>query len=442
MIEKFTREINRLAGTEKRFLLAVSGGLDSTCLVHLSEAAGLNFAIAHCNFQLRGTESDEEERFVKNLSLLYGKPFYTVHFDTRTYLQETGLSLQEGARKLRYDWFAEVMDHNQYDFLLTAHHLNDNIETFLYNFTKGTGIRGLAGIPIKNGRIIRPMLDFSRDDLKAFAAKNDYDYCIDSSNEKDDYNRNKLRHHVLPVLKEINPSIENTFRQTLNNLQQSAHYYHFFLNELKKEIVTDLQGIQYFNKTKLQHIPSPFTFLFENLHPFGFNAEVIMDMISKNNHTNGQFWESSQYKIWNEREYFVLEPLHVQLSNPLMLSNNPGSITYDDCHFEFEVLNHIPENYKSSPPNVALLDAEACSWPIVLRHWEEGDSIKPLGMDGKSQKLQDIFSNLKIDRFQKKKIVLIESNQKIAWIAGLRIHDDFKITSTTQKVLKIVSRSV
>ncbi|MEZ4982617.1 MAG: tRNA lysidine(34) synthetase TilS [Saprospiraceae bacterium] len=165
-------------------------------------------------------------------------------------------------------------------------------------------------------------------------------------------------------------------------------------------------------------------------------------MLSKNEHSNGQFWVSNHYKVWNERDYFVLEPLNVQLSNPLMLSNNPGYINYDDCHFEFEQLEYIPEDYKTAPKHIAYFDADVFDWPIVLRHWEDGDSIKPLGMDGQSQKLQDIFSNLKIDRFQKKKIVLIESQQKIAWIAGLRIHEDFKITTHTKKVLKITMLTV
>ncbi|MCB0663410.1 MAG: tRNA lysidine(34) synthetase TilS, partial [Saprospiraceae bacterium] len=283
MLHRFIDSIERYADKEQRFLLAVSGGLDSTLLVHFALEAGLDIGIGHCNYQLRGAESDAEEIFVKKLALGAGVPFYAVKFDTKEWLKEHNLTLQEGARQLRYSWLEEILEHNGFDHILTAHHVNDSLETFLYNFSKGTGLKGLTGIPPQNGKIVRPMLAYSRPELKQYARDNGIDYCLDSSNEKDDYARNKIRHHIVPILKEINPSLEETFKSTLSNLQRASAFIDTHIRKLYEETVHQEGTILYFSKAKLQHHPNLSFFLFETLQSYGFNGAVIKDMIEKGN---------------------------------------------------------------------------------------------------------------------------------------------------------------
>lgn len=437
MVAQFLENIVKYGGKDARYLLAVSGGLDSSLMVHFALESGLDIGVGHCNFQLRGGESDAEEQFVKKLALTNAIPFYSVHFDTKQWLKENNVSLQEGARKLRYDWLEEVRLHNGYDFILTAHHLNDSLETFLYNFSKGTGIKGLTGIPYKNGLVIRPMLDYARPDLKNYARENDIDYCLDSSNEKDDYTRNKIRHHIVPILKEINPSLEDTFQKTLSHLREAAAFVDTQIEKLKIETVERKGDITYFSKAKILQLPSAQFFLFEQLQAYGFNGEMVHDMIEKAQDTTGQTWLGRGYTLWNEREYWVLENSSFKSSPPLMLSNNPGAISYNNTRFEFELLPYVPDAYKNAGADTAYLDADTINWPIVFRHWEEGDTFQPLGMSHQSQKLQDFFTNQKVDRFQKKKIILLEIANQIAWVVNMRISDQFKITRNTRNVLKI-----
>jgi tRNA(Ile)-lysidine synthase len=437
MIEQFLYNIERLGGKEARYLLAVSGGLDSTLMVHFAHDAGLDFGIAHCNFQLRGAESDAEEQFVKKTALTLAVPFYSVQFDTRQWLKENNKSLQEGARILRYEWLEEVRGHQGYDYILTAHHLNDSLETFLYNFSKGTGIKGLTGIPYKNGMVIRPMLDYARPDLKAYAREKDIDYCLDSSNESDDYTRNKIRHHIVPILKEINPSLETTFGDTLSHLQQASDFLDFHLQKLRKETITVKGNILYFSKNKILSHPQAQFFLFEMLQGFGFNGAMVQDVLQQSKGSTGQTWIGKGHTLWNEREYWVLEKDGFKANPPLLLSNNPGSIRYGTHTFEFENLSYVPDAYKDATQDTAYLDADKIQWPLVFRHWEEGDVFQPLGMPQQSQKLQDFFTNQKVDRFQKKRILLLEIQNKIAWVVNMRISDHFKITGDTSNVLRV-----
>ncbi|HWB64442.1 MAG TPA: tRNA lysidine(34) synthetase TilS, partial [Chitinophagales bacterium] len=308
LIDRFIdfNKLHRIGHRKKECLLAVSGGIDSVVLTDLFAAAGFPFAIAHCNFNLRGEESNADSRFVRNLANQYKVKAYVKVFDTTRYAEEHKISIQVAARRLRYEWFAEICTQKGYGLIITAHHLNDNIETILYNLAKGAGIRGLRGIPVRQGNIARPLLFASRSEIEAYQRDKNLEFREDSSNAEDKYARNKIRHHVIPVLQELNPSFEKTLAEKIGLLTEIEGLYNQRISRLSKQLFVERKGNVYIPLLKIKKTKNVSSVLFEYLKNYGFNSTQVEDMLAAIDEPPGKQFLSDKARIIKDRRFFIL----------------------------------------------------------------------------------------------------------------------------------------
>ena len=435
MIQQFIDfvEEEKLLDTSSRILLAVSGGIDSVALGYLFGETDWEFAVAHCNFQLRGVGSDEDELFVIALAKEWGVPAYSTRFDTRAYAQEKEESIQLAARNLRYEWLEKIRQENSYTHIATAHHLSDSIETLIYNLTKGCGIRGLHGIPLQNGCIIRPLLFAQRREIEAFQKRKGFAYREDTSNQELKYRRNKIRHQVVPALKEINPSFEQTMGENINRFRQLEHLLDWAMRHIAQKAILsygspfrlDIKALESFGSV----LP---TVLFELLHPYGFNSSQVRQLANSLEHT-GALFMAPTYRLLVERDELVVEKLpELESAAEFILEAGEQLLKVPGGQLSLVRTEGYPQSLNNGPWE-AVLDAESLQFPLRLRHWERGDAFQPLGMNGRHQKLQDFFSNNKLSRFEKERIWILEDARgRICWLIGLRIDERFKVKPSTR----------
>lgn len=432
---------NQLVQAGAGSLLAVSGGVDSMVMAHLFYRAGLKIGFAHCNFQLRGADSDRDELFLKEWADEKGIPFYGTRFDTQQLAQERRTSIQVLARELRYRWLEDVRLQEGYLSIATAHHLNDSIETFLYNFTKGAGLAGLRGIPKRNGFIIRPMLFAQKAEILAYASAEDIPYREDSSNATDKYARNKIRHHLIPRLREINPALEETAARNFSILNESYLLYQESVERFKKDwmhreadrLFISIEGLQ-------KHANTQQTLLFECLKGEGFHGRQVQQVIqSVQRNKIGAIFYSQCHRLLIDRKYLVIEPLQKldDNSSTIQISKETEMVTLSDAMLIFENKTGKPQSF-ASPDQSAYLDAEKIMYPLQLRKWKSGDTFCPLGMQGHHQKIQDFFTNNGFSRYEKEETwLLVDAQDEILWIVGHRVDERNKIVDTTNSFLEI-----
>ena len=415
----------------KRFLLAVSGGKDSIAMAHLFFSCHLDFEIAHCNFHLRGTDSNEDEHFVREWAEMHKKKCHVKHFNTLDVQKNSGKSVEMVARDLRYAWFAE-MD-KDYDFVVTAHHANDNAETLLLNLARGTGLKGLTGIPPLQGKFLRPFLPFSVDEILHYIEKQNLDYRTDASNFSQQYHRNRIRHAVMPELRVINPEIIATFTKNIAHFQQQFAFYERQVRLFSSEIMQKNGEKWQISIQKLQSHPDGLLLLYEILKPFGFSEDVCRNIFRALSEKSGAFFYSADYQLLKDRTFLILQP---QKEMPLaeIWCHSAEELAREG--FEVELLSiNIPPIF-SRETDILLADAAKFQFPVLLRGWHAGDSFCPFGMQGK-QKLSDFFNNHKLDRFSKQQVKLLCVGGEIAWIVGHRTDRRFKIDEHTQYYYKI-----
>jgi tRNA(Ile)-lysidine synthase len=442
LLQKFI-EFNaakRLASAKKKTLLAVSGGRDSVVMCHLFHQARFPFAIAHCNFQLRGEESDGDEQLVKQLAEKLGVECFVKRFDTKKYAKAKGFSTQLAARELRYEWFNELLSEKNLKLIATAHQLNDNIETILFNLVKGTGTKGLRGIPVRRDNIIRPLLFAPREEIEAYQQEHDLEFREDSSNAEDKYTRNKIRHQVIPLLKEINPSLEETFADKIDLFQQLELIYEKEVSRSMRQLFLQRGNDIYIPLLKLSKTKNAKSVLFEHLKDYGFNAQQVDDMLAGINADAGKQFLSDKARIIKDRRFFILTKL-TDVSSSMQLIE-PGSALVQLDRNKLTVTDHKSEvrNSKSEiqrDKNFAFLDKDKLEFPLIARKWKAGDYFYPFGMKMKKKKLKKFFTDEKIPLQEKEKIWIIESNKKIVWVAGYRIDERFKVTEKTKEVLRL-----
>ncbi len=430
----------QLIGPDDKVLLAVSGGLDSVVMAHLCASAGLKAGIAHCNFGLRGPDSMEDEQFVRTLAQQLNFPFHTISFPTTNIAQERKQSIQLVARDLRYSWLEEIRAADQYQAIATAHHLNDAIETFLYNFTKGTGLRGLRGIPSRNGYIIRPLLFAKRTALESFAEEKAIAFTIDSSNVTDKYARNKIRHHVVPVLKQINPSLEETSTRSLQHLEEAFYLYESAIAHFRKDWVeTGSQEVRIKKEGLRQNLQVATTLLYECIREAGFGFEQVVQMLTHLDTQAGALFYAPGYRLLVDRNSYILAPIEkVDDNSRLKLIDAETDVfRLSDMMLTFSTKAGQPTHFSPSS-EVAYLDIARLSYPLTIRRWQKGDVFCPLGMKGKHQKLQDYFTNNNFSRFEKEKAwLLLNGAGEIIWLIGHRLDERFKIEKNTDTFLEI-----
>ena len=378
MLQKLQNHINTNLSflKEKKLLLAVSGGIDSMVLVHLCHQLKLDFAVAHCNFQLRGNESDDDENFMKSQTEKLQIPVFIQKFDTKSIAETQKLSIQLAARKLRYDWFYELMNENGFDYILTAHHLDDSLETFLINFTRGSGLDGLIGIPEQNDKIVRPLLIFSRNEIETFAQENNIAWREDSSNSSDKYLRNKLRHDVIPILKELNSSLLSSFENTIKNLKQSQSLVDDASKMVYEKVASKQENQIVFNLDLLLTYPNYQAYLFSWLSDFGFTDwDSVYDLVSAQ---SGKQVMSDSHVLLKNRNTLLLfsrkensEEVIYQIDKAQKQVKVPLNLTF--CNVS---------DISVQPTNTIFVDAKKMQFPLTIRKWKEGDIFYPFGMKG------------------------------------------------------------
>lgn len=437
MLKKFEKyyQKNELFAKTDQILLTVSGGRDSVAMVNLFHQTKLNFGIAHCNFKLRGKEADKDEKFVKDLAKKLNVPFYTVLFNTHEFADENKISTQMAARELRYSWFEEIRTKNNYQFIATAHHKNDVAETLLINLTKGTGLSGLHGIAVKNGKIIRPLLCFNRNEINEFVESNKIKFREDKSNAETNYVRNKIRHNIIPELEKINPSfIETIFKET-QQFEELEQLLETKVNEDKKKCFLVQHGNIEADIPKLIQLNPLKTYLFYFLKPYGFNADEVIDVINSLKRQSGKKFLSSTHQLIKDRNKLIISTLQKEEKKEFSIEKLQD---FSQLPFQLKAEILLKKKLKliKKEKNYAYLDADKIKFPFTIRKWKTGDKFKPFGMKG-VKKLSDFFIDEKFSLLEKENIWLLLSNNKIVWVVGHRMDDDFKLTEKTQQILQL-----
>lgn len=438
MKERFEQYISEhgLLGPGERVLLAVSGGMDSVVMAHLFRRCGFSFALAHCNFQLRGKDSEEDAAFVRALGGELGAGVYEERFDTQGYASQRGLSVQVAARELRYEWLESVRVREGFHHIATAHHLNDSLETVLYNFTRGTGLRGLTGIPLRNGAVIRPLLFATREELEDYARRRRLAFREDVSNTEEKYDRNKIRLRVLPVLREINPGIERTAAANLQRLAETLDIFEWAVGHWRAQLVWREGTRLSIDYEALRRQPFARTLLHEWLSPYGFADASWDDLLEEKPARTGAVFEAPAYLLLVDRDRLIVEPKRENEASEIFeMRSGQNAMDLPGGRFRLERRAGRPSSFPADP-FTAFLDPRGLHFPLRLRHWRPGDAFQPLGMGGQSQKLQDFFSNQKIDRLTKDRIWLVEEAAgAIVWVVGHRPDERFRIREDTDGYL-------
>jgi tRNA(Ile)-lysidine synthase len=429
MLQQFLNYIEKeqLIVPTEPILLAVSGGLDSVVLTDLCHKAKIRFGMAHCNFQLRGAASDGDEVFVGELAKKYGVSFFITRFDTISYIAAHKVSTQVAARELRYEWFKEIQQKHHFSLLAVAHHLNDSIETALYNLTKGTGIAGIRGILPKNGAIIRPLLFATREKIAAYALENNLIWREDASNAEDKYQRNFIRHHIVPLFKEINPSFEASFEQNFENLRATELVWKNKIAQVSAQYVKKMDDewrIDTYFMQDLAHLPVK-SILFELLRDYHFKHQQVENIISAK---NGSIFYTENYELLKTQSHLILKKItEKEATKFYWVEKDTSKIAIGEKEFSFEWMNETPD-FSENTPNIAYFNAEKLIFPLKIRHWQAGDVFQPFGMKGKKQSVKDFLTNKKVNTWEKSQVFILENgNQEIIWVMGFRTDERYKI---------------
>jgi tRNA(Ile)-lysidine synthase len=415
---------------DQKILVACSGGLDSMVLLHLFKSLGFTIGVAHCNFTLRKEESDNDLAFVAATALQLKTPIFTKVFQTKNYAKEQGLSTQVAARELRYTWFNSIADTHGYDLIATGHHADDDLETFFINLSRGTGLRGLSGIPEQNQRVIRPLLPFSSAQILEFAKKQGLFWRDDSSNQKRDYLRNKLRLDVLPAFKEVNKTVLLNFKHTQQHLKDSEALLEDYITLVTKLVVTQQDTGFEIDIHQLEALPNTKALLFELLYPFGFtDFKAIATLLESE---LGKKVLSKEYVLFKDRDLLVIRQKNIKRDDHVYFINSEQVKSTVPLALTFTPVNKVGV-FDST---ILYVDAAKLAYPLKIRAWGAGDIFQPFGMKGK-KKLSKFFKDEKLSLTAKECIWVLESGTDIVWLIGLRADDRFKVTGTTQEVLKI-----
>ena len=426
----------RLFSKDDRILLALSGGVDSVVLAELLLELGYTFSAAHCNFHLRGEESNRDAEFVIKWAERKKVKLFVQDFDTYAYMQEKGISLEMAARELRYSWFENLMQENQIDYLLTAHHADDSAETFFINLLRGTGIAGLHGILPKNGNIIRPLLFATRKSILDYAELKNIQFVEDSTNSETKFLRNKIRHRVIPMLKEISPDFDSIIRKNIERLRDTEIVFRNTVENVKDEIIIRENENIKISIAELQSLNPMGIYLYEILSDYGFNESVVNNVSMVLDAESGKRFYSKTHCLLKDREYLLIYPIEKEETETEYSIDAEITSIIEPFKAKIEVLKDL--NFISVPKkaNVAMLDMDLLNFPLELRHWKQGDSFVPFGMR-KKKKLSDFFTANKYSLLDKERQWLLCSGDEIVWVVGKRIDDRFKVSNSTKSVLKI-----
>jgi len=426
--------------TQLHLLLAVSGGVDSVVLTDMVAQSGIDFSILHCNFQLRGAESERDEQFVRSLATRYGKDVQVKKFDTASIVAERKSAVQEVARDLRYDWFEQVRGEyaarypEKAVWIAVAHHADDNIETVLMNLFRGTGLHGLTGMEPSRGKLARPLLNFRKEALKAYAVAQGLDSIEDSSNAANDYTRNYFRNELIPGIKKVFPSVENNLLHTIGRLKEADSLYDVALKKIIGSMV-EQKGNEYHIPVLLWKQARPLmTITYELIKDFGFSAAQTVEAIKLLEAENSSYIASKTHRLIRNRNWMIIAPLaneHDHLLIPVDSTDNTVVFAEGSIRVSSSTSATIPDTNME-----VVIDAEEIQYPMLLRPWKQGDYFYPLGMN-KKKKISRFLVDLKLSKTEKEKVWVLESGKKIVWVLGLRIDHRYRITDHTTHKLQL-----
>jgi len=423
--------------TGKNLLLAISGGIDSMVLYDLLIKLNYKLSLAHCNFKLRKEESDLDEALIISEAKKNDSQLYLTKFDTKAYAQKEKTSIQMAARELRYAWFEELLQKGGYDYLLTAHHADDNVETFIINLSRGTGLDGLTGIPEKSRNIMRPLLPFSKDDILNYAKDSNVLWREDQSNEENKYLRNKVRNELVPLLKEMNPSFLDSFHATITNLQGTKQIVQDRMKQILDTVTdpSEEDSILAFKVNALSKLSEKPSYIYEIFNPYGFKQ--IQDIISLLSGQSGKQVLSKTHRLIKHRDHLLLSRFQEKdnTSGELQVFEHDQRIELKDVSIQFNTLSLNNLEPISPDPLTAKFDKNLLTFPLEVRKWKKGDYFYPIGMKGK-KKLSKFFKDEKYSLLQKENIWLLCSGLDVIWVIGKRMDDRYKITDKTIHILK------
>jgi len=422
---------NNLVSEKDRIILGVSGGIDSMVMLTLFHKAGFDISVAHCNFTLRGEESDGDEDLVIHECELNGLKLHRIKFDTKDYAAKNKQSIQVAARNLRYNWFNSLCEEFGYTKIAIAHNRDDVAETVIINLTRGTGIKGLTGIKAKQGNVIRPLLFAGRDEITRYAVQNNVKFRNDSSNASVKYARNRIRHNVLPELEKINPSAKASIAATALHAQEAWSLVRNYLLKIHEQLIKEEDSCKLISIQGLMHEPYSKLFLLEELSDYGFAPDAIEQIVESVNSQPGKIFYSSTHQLLRDREFFILSELKESEHSIIYINSDCHSVEFP-IRLSFSKVENS-ESYKiSHDSSIAALDYDKLAFPLTLRPWQAGDRFVPFGMDG-FKKVSDFLIDQKIPLNEKENIYVLVSGNDIVWVVGIRIDNRYKITSQTKR---------
>lgn len=425
--------LHQLICDGERILVALSGGADSVFLLHILMKAGIQCDAVHCNFHLRGEESNRDEQFVIGLCKNWKVKLHRTDFKTTDYAQKHGISIEMAARELRYEYFEQLRTEWRYDKIAVAHHRNDNVETLLLNLIRGTGLKGLTGMQYRNGHIIRPLLDISREEIEEYAAKNELEYVTDSTNLEADVTRNKIRLEIIPLLKEINPSVMDTIHDTIDRMKECYEVYSVAINSLKERV----RNGRNICIEELMGTPSPRTVLYEILSEYGFNNAQTSDIFDHLDGEPGKLYESNEWRLLRDREALMLrrkDETPVCLCHILPLE---GYVQVTDSQALIIERRSATDGFTiPHSKDTVCMDLDRMEYPISIRFYKEGDKFIPFGMNHEKL-VSDYMTDKKKTVYDKENQLVVCSGEKIAWLVNERPDNRFRITENTKRMLSI-----
>ncbi|MCF8218246.1 MAG: tRNA lysidine(34) synthetase TilS [Bacteroidales bacterium] len=431
-------EQEKLIRPGQHVLLGLSGGIDSMVLLELFAESGIRFSCAHCNFQLRGSEADKDEAFVREYTNQKSIPLFVNHFNTEDYANERNISIQMAARQLRFEWFEKLQNENGLDLIATAHHRDDQVETFFLNLMRATGIAGLHGILPKQGTLIHPLLFADKSDIISYARKYKVSYREDSSNKGLKYARNKIRHQVIPMLQDIHPGFKDILNDNIKRIRETEIIYRKAVERVISDIKTTKDNYSAISIAKLMQTDAPATYLYEYLASFQFKYATVSDIIRSIGGIPGKVFHSPSHEAYIDRDYIVIkERTQQDNTSPFIIHKIevPSTIT-EPLGLSFAWNSQVTVNNISKKPEIAYIDASKLKWPLTIEKWQKGDHFFPLGMQQK-KKISDFLIDEKVPLYHKQNIWVLRSGKKIVWIIGMRIDNRFKITNQTTEILEI-----
>ncbi|RAW01037.1 tRNA lysidine(34) synthetase TilS [Pseudochryseolinea flava] len=431
MLKQFLNHLSNFQISESgKTLLAVSGGMDSMTMLHLYTAASLPIGVAHCNFKLRGHEADADAMLVKTTCEQLNIPFHIREFDTQNYAWENGLSIQMAARELRYAWFDQLMDDFHYHQVATAHHLNDTIETVIMNWIHGGSLESFAGIPVKQNRIVRPMLFATRAEIESYSEAHKIVWREDQSNLSDDYTRNFLRHQVLPKLKEVNPSLEQTIRRGLHKIAGETELLSMGLSQWQSRYLVRKEERVVIDKHGFEQLHHPDAILWKCIRPLGFNLDMCTEIMQAMKGQSGKIFFTGSHQLVIDRDALIVTPRPLNWE-PVEVAAGQSKVTIGKLSMEVSVPGSAST---TKTPHEVTMDASEVTFPMTWRKWKAGDFFYPLGMEHR-KKISDFLIDMKVSRADKDNVTVLECDGKIAWVVGYRLDNRFKVKAETSEVI-------